>query len=117
MKRISLCAPRRSTWQGLGMALGARRPSRRMRFQPDLERMEGRALLATLTVGSGQDFTTIQAAVDAASAGDTIAVKPGTYSEQVTIPDDLDGLTLKSTKPQGAIIQAPETLSGTDSIV
>jgi hypothetical protein len=31
------------------------------------------------------DYATIQAAVDAASAGDTICVEPGTYEEEVTI--------------------------------
>ena len=38
--------------------------------------------------GSG-DFTTIGAAVDAASDGDTIMIKPGTYSEAVTIHRDI----------------------------
>ena len=35
--------------------------------------------------GGGGDHTTIQAAVDAASAGETIVVKAGTYDESVTI--------------------------------
>lgn len=38
--------------------------------------------------GSG-DFSTIQAAVDAAADGDTIAIQPGTYTESVTIDKDL----------------------------
>lgn len=40
---------------------------------------------ATLNVGPGQTYTTIQAAVTAASPGDTIHVAAGTYAEQVTI--------------------------------
>ena len=36
-----------------------------------------------------RDFSTIQAAVDAASAGDTIEVCPGTYNEQITINKSL----------------------------
>ncbi len=41
---------------------------------------------ATHTVcSSGCDFTTIQAAIDAASSGDTINVSSGTYSEAVTV--------------------------------
>ncbi|WP_178379959.1 right-handed parallel beta-helix repeat-containing protein [Cryptosporangium aurantiacum] len=40
---------------------------------------------ATLTVGAAGRYRTIQAAVDAASAGDTIEIAGGTYSEVVTI--------------------------------
>ena len=36
-------------------------------------------------VGSGQEYTTIQAASNASVAGDTIVVYPGTYNESVTI--------------------------------
>src|SRR5215203_2169688 len=40
--------------------------------------------------------TTIQAAVDAASPGDTVLVPPGTYHESVTITKS--GLTIKGTR-------------------
>ena len=39
----------------------------------------------TLHVGAGQQFTTIQAAIDAANSGDTISVHTGTYPESVVI--------------------------------
>lgn len=39
--------------------------------------------------GQGVDYTTIQAAVDNASAGDTIQVNPGTYNETVRITKSL----------------------------
>jgi len=39
----------------------------------------------TLTVGGGGGYSTIQAAVTAASTGDTISVAGGTYTEQVTL--------------------------------
>lgn len=55
--------------------------------------------------GSG-DFSTIQAAVEAAVAGDTIAVRPGTYTEVVTVDKDL---TLFGDGPREEIIlTAPE---------
>ena len=44
------------------------------------------ARAATITVcASGCDYTTIQAAVDAAATGDTISVAAGTYTGNVTI--------------------------------
>ncbi len=51
------------------------------------------------------DFTSVQAAVNAASAGDNIKVCPGTYTEQVTITKS--NITLFSEKPLQAVIKAP----------
>ncbi len=44
---------------------------------------------AELHVGPGQPYETIQAAVNAASSGDTIIVHPSTYDEQVVIGKSL----------------------------
>src|SRR3954468_10102609 len=59
------------------------------------ESLESRQLLsATLTVddtaGTGAQFSTIQAAVNAASPGDTIKVAPGVYNETVTVDKSLN---------------------------
>jgi hypothetical protein len=58
---------------------------------------------ATLEVGSGKPYATIQAAVNAASSGDTVLVYAGTYNEDITITK---GLTL--TTPSGS----PATIDG-----
>ena len=61
------------------------------------------ALAATLSVPS--QFPTIQAAVDSASAGDTIRVAPGTYGESVNLRGK--SLVLQSEIDLGAQIIAP----------
>ncbi|MCP4546637.1 MAG: hypothetical protein GY835_09260, partial [bacterium] len=47
------------------------------------------AAAATLNVGSGETYTTIQSAIDAASPGDIINVAAGTYVEQVSVSKTL----------------------------
>jgi predicted outer membrane repeat protein len=66
-----------------------------------LELLEDRTVLSTLyvdpsgrTPGGLVAYTTIQAAVNAASAGDLIRVDPGSYTENVTIPANASSLTL-----------------------
>ena len=54
-----------------------------------------------------RDFSTIQAAVDAASPGDTVNVSPGTFTEQVVINKDLD---LHGAGAAATVIKAPPTL-------
>src|SRR5687768_10488934 len=56
------------------------------------------------------DFNTIQAAVTAAGAGDTIKVCAGVYTEQVTIPAGKNGLMLRSHTPLAAVIKAPAVI-------
>jgi Synergist-CTERM protein sorting domain-containing protein len=59
----------------------------------------GISTAATLTVGTGKTYATIQAAVDAASSGDTIDVYSGTYQEDVRIHKN--NLTLRSVDGEG----------------
>jgi hypothetical protein len=51
--------------------------------------------MATLTVGSGKDYSTIEAALAAANAGDTITIDAGTYTEYHLDFYDAD-LTIKA---------------------
>jgi Ca2+-binding RTX toxin-like protein len=44
--------------------------------------------MTTLTVGAGEAFTSIQAAIDAAQDGDTILIKPGVYVEDGAFDPD-----------------------------
>jgi len=70
------------------------------------------AFVAKLSVGGGapviyvpDDYPTIQAAVDAATPGDTIIVRDGTYAENVRV--DKDHLTIKSENgPASTIVKA-----------
>src|SRR5262245_55236633 len=61
------------------------------RARPVLEALEDRVLLSTLLVDDDRaqfrnaPFTTISAAVAAASPGDTIKVAPGLYQESVLV--------------------------------
>jgi hypothetical protein len=57
---------------------------------------------ATIVVGPGES---IQAAIDGASPGDTILVRPGTYGENLTILKD--DLTLKASEGRGSVLLVP----------
>jgi len=59
---------------------------------------------ATLEVGSGKPYTTIQAAVTAASGGDIIEVYSGTYTENVNIPAGKNGLIIREKALENAIL-------------
>jgi len=68
---------------------------------------DGRATPGSCNAGGpGSALTTIDAGLDEASPGDTVLVCPGTYVEQVEITG-LDGVTVRSTRPWKATIQAP----------
>ena len=55
-----------------------------------------------------RDFPTIQAAVDAAAAGDTVTVGSGTYTGEVVINKDLD---LRGAGVGSTVIKSPATLT------
>jgi parallel beta-helix repeat protein len=81
----------------------------------------GQAFAATLEVDDDKvqckkaPFTSIQAAVTAASPGDQIKVCPGTYQEQVKVTKD--DITLFSRNPREAIIKAPPAMVDDKAIV
>src|SRR5215216_1461003 len=58
---------------------------------------------------SGCPFTTIQAAIDAASSDSTIRIEPATYNENLKIgPSTATPLTLIGTDPQRVIIDGQQ---------
>jgi parallel beta-helix repeat protein len=72
-----------------------------------------------ITVGaSGCDFTTIQAAIDAAPDGGVIEVQTGSYKENLTIRNR-DGLTLRGAGPDAVTLDGngPEQKSITPGIL
>ncbi len=63
---------------------------------------------AELHVGSGQPYSTVQAAVDAASSGDIIVIHQGTYREEVNI--NVNGLTIQPNGSDEVIMNGCEPL-------
>jgi len=65
-------------------------------------------------------YSTVQAAINAAASGDTISIANGTYNEQITIPSSLNHLTLIGASQTGVILtssgtnQTTLTIHGTD---
>ncbi len=99
-----------------------RAPRRRSRLL-GVEMLEAkRVLSSTILVDDDgddcrhADYSTIQAAVTNADAGDKIVVCAGTYREQVVIDATKNGLELRSKKPLRAIIEAPPD-TATEAIV
>lgn len=62
-------------------------------------------------------FTTIQAAVNASHSGDTVAVCPGTFQEQVKITASRQNLTLRTVDAFTARILSPTTLTADRSLI
>jgi parallel beta-helix repeat protein len=80
-----------------------------------VENLEDRTVPTVLTVGVGQQFATIGAAIAAAPAGAEIDVYSGTYTEQLV---DATGLQLIAKPTSGAVvIAAPATLTGNGAVI
>jgi pectinesterase len=63
--------------------------------------------------GSGT-VTTVQAGIDAVSAGGTVSIKPGTYHEVVTVPAGKTGVTVRGTTGTAAdVVIDYDNASGT----
>ena len=75
------------------------------------------AFAATRSVPS--QYSTVQAAINAASAGDTISIANGTYSGQVSVPSSKTGLIIQGASNTGTILtsgqnQTTVTVAATD---
>jgi hypothetical protein len=82
--------------------------------------LEERLVPSTLQVGPGA-FSTIQAAVNAASPGDTVLVAHGTYREDVVIDKPLNLIgqpeTVATSPPQNPFLVGPGGAAGTERVL
>lgn len=69
----------------------------------------------TVDASGGADFTSIQAAVDAASAGDIIEVAPGTYAESISVDKQLTIRGDPGSSAAGSGSDAPVIAGGSES--
>ncbi len=67
----------------------------------------GFASAATLNVGQGQTYTTIQSAIDTANTGDVISVNEGTYYENIIIKKN--GISIIGKNNEKTIIDGQKT--------
>lgn len=70
--------------------------------------LSGAAFAAPMELAVPRVYPTIQAALDAATSGDTIRVRPGTYFEQLSITKNV---TIKGAGALSTTIRAPVTLA------
>lgn len=92
------------------------RKARRSSFQASFESLEPRRMFAAHIVGSTASYATIQAAVNAAVAGQTITVDAGTYDETVTVNKSLTingaeaGVDARNKRGAESIVYATQTV-------
>ncbi len=67
----------------------------------------GFASAATLNVGQGQTYTTIQSAIDAAKTGDVISVAEGTYLENIVVKTN--GISITGKNKEKTVIDGKKT--------
>ena len=69
--------------------------------------LSGTSSASTLTVGQGQEYSTIQSAIDASETGDVITVNEGIYSENVVLTKS--GITIMGENKEKTLIDGKRT--------
>jgi parallel beta-helix repeat protein len=77
---------------------------------------DGRATKASCDA-TRRAFASVQEAIDASAAGDTVRVCPGTYVGAITITGGRSEMAVVASKPRKAVIKAPDASGASGAIV
>ncbi len=109
-------SPTAGNWNILGQQAGTIPVVDTVGTAPSTERVEDRTWISSLvvdpssTVGLRGTFTTIQAAITAATAGQTVYIRPGTYTENLTLKNGVNLVGLASLGPTQTTVSVTQII-------